>query len=192
MLQDSVVRIEKYIDTSTSNDKTGHINNHTVASEFTKPMMIINVPHKPDNVDSVSVSDSCDKQRTNKNTSVITKPTNENDMLVSESIFTDRMSHDNRNLDEFASDNTTARQLFKPLPDINIEQNINDSSESLQAFEPLDDIDIENNTDDSSEMLIQDQPNPYNNVTTLFNLNSTDTNCVHQSEPNVCTWLVSQ
>jgi len=55
----------------------------------------------------------------------------------------------------------------------------------LQAFEPLDDIDIENNTDDSSEMLIQDQPNPYNNVTTLFNLNSTGSNCVHQNEPNM-------
>ena len=48
MLKHSVVRIEKYIDTTTSNDKTGHINNHTVASEFTKPMMIINVPHKPE------------------------------------------------------------------------------------------------------------------------------------------------
>jgi len=68
------------------------------------------------------VSDSCDKQQTNKNASVITKPTSENEMSVSVSIFTDRMSHDNRNHDKFASDNTTARQLFKPLPDINIEK----------------------------------------------------------------------
>ena len=62
------MRIEKYIDTSTSNDKSGHINNHKVAIEFTKPMIKINVPHKSDlplklkpNVDNDSNSKRLDK-----------------------------------------------------------------------------------------------------------------------------------
>ena len=65
MLQDRVVRIERYIDTSNTNDTSGHINNHTVVSDITKSMMKINVPRKPDlplklkpNVDNEPNSDT--------------------------------------------------------------------------------------------------------------------------------------
>ena len=170
-----------------------------MASSYTKPIENYQSDNVSFNIDSISVRDSSDNQEITKSASVITKPVNEKLTSLNVRLGTDRISNENSNHDKLTSDNTkhspdlispvtpvanntTARQLFKPLDDIDIGQNTDDSSKLLKLFEPLDDIDIGNNTDDSSELLIQDQPNPYNNVTKLFNLNSTETNCVDQGE----------